>query len=208
VDAYSTAGFFRDPIRSPMLQRHTLSAVETIFHELLHNTIWRASGDVFNESLATFVGRTAAAEFLLAEFGEDSGWGELAEAYYADIDATNAFLFELYNELDAYYAGPLSKEEKTAGREAVYQAGRDRFISEVQPTLNFPDVFAGYAELPTNNAWMRSHYRYNLDLVVFEQVFTVLGGDWPAVLEVFRAAGHSAGDPFDYLRDWLAEQGD
>ncbi|MBU0616650.1 MAG: aminopeptidase [Planctomycetes bacterium] len=207
VDAYSTAGFFKDPIRSPMLQRHTLSAVETIFHELLHNTIWQPGEPVFNESLATFVGRTAAAEFLLAEFGQDSGWGEVAEAYYGDTDAVNTFLLELYDGLAAYYAGPLSAEEKAAGREAVYQAGRDRFVDEVLPTLNYPDVFAGYANLPTNNAWMRANYRYHLDLAVLEEVFTVSGGDWPAVLDLFRAAARSSENPFDYLRNWLAEHG-
>jgi predicted aminopeptidase len=207
VDAYSTAGFFKDPIRSPMLKRHTLSAVETIFHELLHNTIWRSGAPAFNESLATFVGRTVAPEFLLAEFGQDSGWGEVAAAYYADSDAVNAFLLELYDELDAYYAGPLSAEEKIAGREAVYQAGRERFVEVVLPALNYPDVFAGYANLPTNNAWMRANYRYHLDLPVFEEIFMALGGDWLAALDVFRAAGRSSDDPFDYLRDWLARQG-
>ena len=207
VDAYSTGGFFKDPIRSPMLRRHTLSVVETIFHELLHNTIWRTSGDVFNESLATFVGRTAAAEFLVAEFGLDSGWGEVAEAYYADSDAVSTFLLELYDELAAYYAGPLSAAEKITGREAVYQAGRDRFVDEVVSTLNYPDVFGGYANLPTNNAWLRSNYRYHLDLAVFEGIFAALGEDWPAVLDVFRAA-RSSEDSFAYLRDWLADRDD
>jgi predicted aminopeptidase len=206
VDAYSTAGFFNDPIRSPMLRRHTLSAVETIFHELLHNTIWRPGAPVFNESLATFVGRTAAVEFLLAEFGQDSGWGELGAAYYGDCDTIDVFLLELYDELAVYYAGPLSSEEKIAGREAVYQAARERFVDQVLPTMNYPDVFAGYAALPTNNAWMRANYRYHLDLDVFEQVFTVLGGDWASVLDVYRAAASSADDPFEYLHNWLTEQ--
>jgi predicted aminopeptidase len=208
VDAYSTVGFFKDPIRSPMLRRNTLSAVEVIFHELLHNTIWRAGAEVFNESLATFVGRTAAVEFLLAEFGEDSGWGAVGVAYYGDSDAVNEFLLRLYDELAAYYARPLSAEEKIAGREAVYQAGRDRFVNEVLPTLYYPEVFGAYAELPTNNAWMRANYRYHVDLAVFEDVFAALGGDWPAALEVFRSAARSASDPFDYLRNWLAERGD
>lgn len=208
VDAYSTVGFFRDPIRSRMLRRHTLSAVETIFHELLHNTIWRPGTPVFNESLATFVGRTAAVEFLLAEFGQDSGWGQVGAAYYGDSDAVDAFLLALYDELAVYYAGPLSSAEQIAGREQVYQAGRDRFVDAVLPTLNYPDAFGGYAELPTNNAWMRANYRYHLDLALFEQVFTALGGDWSAALDVFRSAASATGDSFDYLREWLAERGD
>ncbi len=208
LDAYSTLGVFADPVRSTMLRRGTLSLVDTIIHELLHNTVWRANETVFNESLATFVGRTGAVEFLRAEYGDDSGWPELAETYYADTDAVNAFLFELFNDLEAYYAQPLSSEEKIAGREAVYQAGRDRFVDEVSPELNYPDVFAGYSDLPTNNAWMLGNYRYNLDLTVFEAVYAALGQSWPAALEVFQAAARAPGDPFEHLRDWLAERSD
>jgi predicted aminopeptidase len=191
-----------------MLRRGTLSLAETIIHELLHNTIWRASETVFNESLATFVGRTGAVQFLRAEFGADSGWPEVATAYYADTDAVNGFLFELYRDLEAYYAQPLSAEELIAGREAVYQAERDRFVEDVLPTLSYPDSLGGYAELPTNNAWMLGHYRYNLDLTVFEAVYILLDQDWAAALEVFQAAAGSAGDPFEYLRNWLAQHGE
>jgi predicted aminopeptidase len=206
VDAYSTLGLFADPVRSTMLRRNTLSLADTVIHELTHNTIWRPNETVFNESLATFVGRTGAVQFLQAEFGDDSGWAEVAAAYYADTDAVNALLFELYHDLEAYYAQPGSSQEKIAGREAVYQAARDRFVNEVLPTLNYPDVFAGYADLPTNNAWMLGHYRYNLDLEVFEAVYAAVGEKWSAALSVFRAAANSPGNPFDYLRNWLAQR--
>jgi len=206
LDAYSTLGLFADPVRSSMLQRDTLSLVDTIIHELLHNTVWRGSETVFNESLATFVGRRGAAEFLRAEYGDGSGWPELAEAYYADTDAVNAFLFELYDDLEAYYAQPLNPEEKIAGRASVYQAAREHFVDEVLPTLNYPDIFAGYADLPTNNAWMLGNYRYNLDLTVFEAVYGAVNENWPAALEVFRAAANAPGDPFEHLRSWLAQR--
>ena len=207
VDAYSTGGFFKDPIRSPMLSRHTLSAVDTIFHELLHNTIWRVGSPTFNESLATFVGRTAAPLFLVDELGEESGWGDVARDYYADIATVDDFLMDLYETLAEYYAGTSSSDEKIAGREAVYQAARDRFSDEILPTLNYPDIFAGYAELATNNAWVRANYRYHLNLDVFNEIFIVLDRDWTAALEVFRSAAEDAGDPFEFLMQWLDENG-
>lgn len=205
LDAYSTLGIFDDPVRSTMLQRDILSLTETVIHELLHNTIWRASNTVFNESLATFVGRQGAVEFLRAEFGEDSGLPAVATAFYADTDAVNAFLMQLYAELEEYYAQPLSAEEKIAGRDAVFQAGRDRFVAEVQPKLNYPDVFAGYADLPVNNAWMLANYRYNLDLDVFAAVYAANAKDWAATLDLYRAAAAASDDPFTYLRDWLSQ---
>jgi predicted aminopeptidase len=213
LDAYSTLGVFADPVRSPMLNRHELSLAETIIHELLHNTIYRGGDTTFNESLATFIGRQGAEDFLLVHFGDASGWPALARNYYADVDTTSAFLLQLYNDLAAYYAQtttpdgqPLTSDAKIAGREAVYQAARERFVSEVEPTLNYPATFAGYANLPTNNAWMLGNYRYNYDLSSFEAVYTANGGDWATTLEVFRAAADSSGDPFQYLRDWVTSR--
>lgn len=205
LDAYSTLGFFDDPVRSTMLRRDVLSLSETIIHELLHNTIYRPNDTVFNESLATFVGRQGAVEFVRAQFGDNSGLPAIAVAFYADTDVVNAFLLDLYADLAAYYAQDLSAEQKVAGREAVYQAGRDRFVAAVQPTLNYPESFAGYANLPTNNAWMLAHYRYNLDLDVFADVYATTGSDWSAALDVYRAAAQGSDDPFTYLRGWLQQ---
>ena len=47
-------------------------------------------------------------------------------------------------------------------------------------------------------------YRYNLDLVAFEAVYAAVDADWPAALDVFRAAAAAQEDPFAYLRSWLA----
>jgi predicted aminopeptidase len=206
LDAYSTLGVFADPVRSTMLRRGTLSLAETIIHELLHNTVWRANDTVFNESLATFVGRQGAVEFLTAEFGVESGWPQTAVAFYADTDAVNAFLMQLYAELAAFYGQEISSDEKIAGRDAVFQAGRDRFVTEIQPALYFPDSFSFYTQLPTNNAWMLANYRYNMNLDVFANVYTTTGRDWAATLDVFRAAATGADNPLDYLQSWLAGQ--
>jgi predicted aminopeptidase len=205
VDAYSTLGLFEDPVRSTMLRRNRVSLAETIIHELLHNTVWRTGDTTFNESLATFVGRQGAMEFLEEEYGDEADWPVLAVELYADTDAVNAFLLELYSDLEAHYTRPLTAEAKINGREAVYQAARDRFAEELLPTLVHPDWFDSYADLPTNNAWMLGHHRYNLDLAVFEAVYAAVDGDWPAALSVFHAVANAPKDPFDYLRNWLAE---
>ncbi len=204
LDAYSTLGIFDDPVRSAMLQRDVISLSETVIHELLHNTVYSANNTSFNESLATFVGRQGAVEFLRTEYGPDSELPSVAIAFYADTDAVNTFLMQLYANLQDYYAQPLSRAEKIAGREAVFQVGRDQFAADVQPTLHYPGVFVNYANFPTSNAWMLINYRYNLDLDVFAAVYAATDHDWAAALDVYRAAAAASGDPFDYLRNWVA----
>jgi predicted aminopeptidase len=206
LDTYSTLGILENPVRAAMLHRGTLSLSDTVIHELLHNTVWRANATSFNESLATFVGRQGAINFLEAKYGAASGWGQFARDYYADGDKVNTFLFQFYNDLATYYSQTtLSSADKIAGRETIFQAARDRFTNVVQPTLVNGNSYSYYGQFPTSNAWVLANYRYNLDLSVFADVYAANGGDWSKTIAVFRAAAEAAGDPYDYLRTWLTE---
>jgi len=207
VDAYSTLGVFADPVRSPMLERSVSSLADTILHELLHNTVWRNGDTEFNESLATFVGRTGGLQFLTAKFGANAPIVSGTEAFYEDLAAVNVFLLELFADLEAYYARPLLSEDKIAGRESVFQAGRDRYKNSVNPGLNDPELFSGLDRLPSNNAWLLGNYRYNLDLELFEAVFDSAGGSWPETLAAFSQAAAAPGDAKDFLRNWLNDRG-
>ena len=201
-DAYSTLGILADPVRSPMLERGEVSLADTIIHELLHNTVWRANDIAFNETMASFVGQQGAAEFL-SQRPDGEALADAARAAYADQEKINAFLVSLFDELTVYYASDATTDEKVAGRDAVYEAGRRRFREAIQPTLSNPPAYEYYANLPTNNAWLLGFARYSYDLSLFERVYAATGEDWPATLAAFRSAARSAGDPYTALREWL-----
>jgi len=203
IDAYSGLGYFPSVVLSPMLERSEISLAETVFHELLHSTIWRPNDVTFNESLATFVGRTAAIEYLADRYPEQTELVQYAIEEFEDVDRFSDFILTFFNELDSFYSSDLPSEAKIAGREALYRASRDRFAAEIQPLMNHPDRYEWGRDLPTNNAWLLGIRRYNLDLVVFQDVFTATGKDWPASLQLFRAAAGER-DPYTYLRTWLA----
>ena len=69
VGAWSTLGFFNDPILSNMLERSPGALAELIIHEMTHATLYVKDGVDFNENLATFVGEQGALEFLEAQYG-------------------------------------------------------------------------------------------------------------------------------------------
>jgi len=198
TDAYSTLGWFPDPVHSRALNRSDGSLAETVFHECAHNTVFAPGQPAFNESLATFVGRLGARLFF-EQRGEEGGQivAEL-ERDYADQQRITAWVLELIGTLTQYYAQDLTYEEKVSGREAVFQAARDRFLAEVQPLLNNPR-YAWWAEIPTNNAFVLVHRRYNLDLAVFAETYERCGGDMRAFLDTLRAAA-ARPDAFAYLR--------
>lgn len=207
IDAYSGLGFYPNPILSPMLERSDVNLVDTVIHELLHATIWRPNDTSFNESLATFYGRAGAMEFFRVMYPDDAEFIQAAEADFEDVDRYAEFALELFLELDAFYSSSLSREEKIAGRAAVYAAGRDRFLSDVLPLMNVPENYAWVEEgFPVNNAWMLGIRRYNLDLGLFEEVFEEVDRDWAQAKLVFAAAAGSA-DPYAFLRDWRSRKG-
>ena len=206
VDAYSTMNAIPNPVRSAMLRRSEFSLVETVLHEMLHDTVWKVNATTFNESLATFVGRTGAVAYFRDRFPDEPELVETAMARNEDTDRYNDFLFELHWELDAFYRSDRTRAEKIAGREEIVQGARDRFAQEVQPLMHFPENYDWVERLPANNAWLLGNYRYNLDLDVFGEVYEAVGGDWPAALDVFRQASR-ADDPFAFLRAWVASAG-
>ena len=72
VSAWSTLGWFRDPILSNMTKRSKGQLAELIIHELTHATIYLKSNVDFNENLASVCGEQGAIRFLQSTYGIDS----------------------------------------------------------------------------------------------------------------------------------------
>lgn len=90
VSAWSTLGFFNDPILSSMTERDPGSLAELILHELTHGTLFVKNSLEYNENLADFVGEYGAVRFLAARYGQNS-------AEYRDYVASKTF-FERYDD--------------------------------------------------------------------------------------------------------------
>lgn len=62
-DAFSTLGWFNDPLLSTVLKRDKLSIVNTVIHEIVHNTIWIKNNAAFNETMANAIANIGTIEF-------------------------------------------------------------------------------------------------------------------------------------------------
>lgn len=72
VAAWSTLGYFRDPILSGMLSRQVGRLANLIIHEMTHSTLFVKDSHEFNENLANFVGDYGAVQFLAQKYGANS----------------------------------------------------------------------------------------------------------------------------------------
>ncbi len=199
--AFSTLGWFNDPILSTALQTDEVEVVTTVLHELSHQHLWVPGEGAFNESFANFVGRVAAMRFFCTREGggPDSVKCRRAEARWRDFQRFSDFLDPFVAELRALYADPdLSFEQKVEQREAVFSGALQRFDDEVAPELE-AFTFAGFRNTPLNNATLLSRVRYYNRLRDFDAFLAGHGGDLNAALDDLKARAGSVDDPFTLL---------
>lgn len=195
--AFSTLGWFNDPLLNTMLRYDDVSLANTVIHELLHNTIYIPSRISFNESFANFVGERGAIEFFCNRDGEDSARCVAARNAWADNLTYAAFLSGLVSELEALYGREdIDRATKLARRERIFAAARTRFTTDVEPRL-LTRLFRGFATRPLNNATLIGTRLYYDRLAVFEAVYRHYGQDFRnALAAILRAARARPEDPY------------
>ena len=103
VSAWSTLGWFNDPILSSMLVRKEGDLANLIIHELTHGTLYVKDDVDYNENLASFVGDYGAIRFLTQKFGQNSP----QLAYYmndkVDDDIFNNYMLSGAKKLDTLF---------------------------------------------------------------------------------------------------------
>ena len=223
TSAFSTLGWFSDPVLSTIVRYDEIELVATIIHELSHNHLFVPGQVRFNESYATWVGRVGAAEFFCSlDAGAGAraeGWGEVgdgageggaanvrtldlcgqARARWEDMQRFSVFLDDLVAELEAVYAdSTLGRGGKLGRREEIFLAHRDRFRTRVQPSFRAL-TFASFASTPLNNATLLSRMRYYHRLPDFAALQRRHKGSLPAAIEFIRAGVEGADDPFSLL---------
>ena len=195
VAAFSTLGWFPDPIMSTTLRLDSLGLVETVIHEITHSTYFPTGQADFNESFANFVGHHGAIQFF-CDAVRDENACERARWRWDDQRVFGRFFHSILEPLREVYASDLPDEAKRAAKRAVFEEAVRRFDAEYRPQLR-----AGrYGAMnPDNldNAWMISRLLYYTRLDDFERVYASHGALVPSVAALMREA--AAGDPWEAL---------
>jgi predicted aminopeptidase len=199
--AFSTLGWFNDPILSTMLRADDVEVVETVLHELSHRYLFVSGHVGFNESFATFVGRAGAAQFFCTREGggPDTLKCRRAQARWRDYQRFSVFIDEMMEELNAIYDDArLQYDEKISQRGGVFDRSIVHFDADV--ALTFESVtFRGFRNTPLNNATLLARVRYYHRLPDFAALLDARGGDLAAVLEELKRNADTVEDPFEML---------
>lgn len=201
-DAFSTLGFFNDPLLNTTLRGDSLGLANTVIHELTHNTFYASGQAPFNESFAMFVGARGAAAFFRSR-GQAAAAAKL-DAEWEDDKLLARFWATVIKSLDSAYAAHAdSKPARIAARDTVYLRARARLISEIAPA--FRTINPRYAErVPLDNASLLARRVYASDLDVFDQVYAREGRDLKRTIgRVIALAKSHPEAPFAAIRQWV-----
>lgn len=185
VGAYSTLGYFDDPILSSMLLYPDVTIMDTIIHELVHQTVWVKGSVSFNESLANFVGNQGTLAYLAWRYGSDAPEYQHYVDLRADGGVFREYMHALVERLQALYAQPLSRAEKIEHREQIFAEAKANY-PQVLPRMKTTAYQGYFTHRTLNNAVLLSFRRYHRGTAFFDQILAAYHGDVRQMLSYFK----------------------
>jgi len=152
VAAYSSLGWFPDPVFPSMLKRPRYQVIELFFHELTHRTIWLNESTEINENLAEFIAGKATIDFLKAR--NETNQLDQYSRYISDKKNYGNWLKNLEDELAKLYE--TSSLDDAAKIKAKYEIIEKYF--QIRPKAEEVDF---YGEIKNwNNARILASHVY------------------------------------------------
>jgi predicted aminopeptidase len=172
--AFSTLGWFNDPLLSTALERDSVELAATVFHEIAHNTLYVKSATPFNESFAQLVGYRSAEAF----FGErgDTVRAQLAADRWHDEMTLADYYSALVARLDSVYQQHPDSATLEAGRREAGAWARAQLEGPVGSRLRTYRI-GRLSQRPINNAQLIGATIYRTHLDWFQRWYEQHGRD-------------------------------
>jgi len=205
VGAYSTLGWFKDPILPGMLQWRDDQLVETVLHEMAHATLWVAGSVDFNESFASFVGEKAMYQWLIDRHGLEGDVTRLVNMRRQDSNTWRDLLAGLYMDLDRIFSSPtLTDEEKLEMKAQLISSLPNRVRAA---NLSNADPYIELAEQETwNNARLAQFRTYNSNNSEFEALFLLNNSNISDFIDHVQQITTDAPEPFEAIAEAINVQ--
>src|SRR6202050_1575555 len=193
--AFSSLGFFGDPLLTNLLKLDRVELAGVLIHELFHRTYYLASDAMFDESAANYVGSAGAVAFFAATDGESAPSTNAARGILeSDLKFARFMLQEQARLLDIYTAKP-PKAELDRRREAAFAAIKADYAA-LEPSLSGLERF-DLDKQPLNNAVFVNYLIYFHQLDNFAALQRMNRGDLRATIaQIISIAKAHPDDPF------------
>jgi predicted aminopeptidase len=172
--AYSTLGWFDDPVLSTFIKHSETDLAELIFHELAHRRLFLAGDATFNESFATATARAGVQRWLRAK-----GKTEAEKRYDAECKRENAFVglvLKTRSALKDLYQTGRPPETMRKRKALILQELKSQLLALHEEDPEHSGL-ARWAERPINNANLAAIAVYYRQVPVFERLLKNNDGD-------------------------------
>ncbi len=195
VPAYSTIGWFADPLLNTFIHYPEPELARLLFHELSHQVVYVKDDTVFNESFATVVEQAGVARWL-AVHGNAADRERYLELQRFRTDFRK-LVVATREELAALYAGDFPPEQKRRLKAAAFAALQREYLQRKLDWGGFAGYDRWFAQ-PLGNAHLAAVAIYTQQVPAFQALLDEAGGDLPRfyaavkVLAALPAAERSA----------------
>jgi len=204
VDAFSTLGWFKDPLYSYMRNYSPERLANLIIHELVHATVFIKGQINFNEELAEFIGREGSRLYMETRYGLDSD--EYRQMLISEADSQSFILFiqELIAQLEILYSqnAVLNEEEILSQKEQIISEAQERFNTEYESRFS-GDNYRGFSTLTINNAYLELFRLYYTSDSFYDDVYERSGRNLPAFIAAAKTITTRGGTPRAQLENAL-----
>jgi predicted aminopeptidase len=176
VPAFSTLGYFNDPVLSTFVRYPDPEIARLIFHELAHQVAYVKDDTVFNESFAVAVEEEGVERWLAAQ--HDPALTEQFASSRRHREGFRELVERTRGRLAALYASSASEEAKRAGKAAAFEAMRAEYAAFKREWNEAAGYDAWFAQGPTN-ASLASVTLYSSKVSAFRALLAAEGGDLP-----------------------------
>jgi predicted aminopeptidase len=183
VTAYSTLGWFRDPVLNTIIRRPVPEIAGLVFHELAHQQLYVGGDSAYSESFAMAVELEGVRRWLKATGAE----GEYA-AYEAQAQRREEFMslvLKHRDRLEALYESGVSENDKRIGKAQIFAELREEYEQLKTTRWNGYGGYDGWFRQKLNNAHLVSLGMYHRHVPAFRALLARHGGDLRAF---YRAA--------------------
>jgi predicted aminopeptidase len=180
VPAYSTLGYFDDPILSTFVRWPEAELARLVFHELAHQIVYVKDDSEFNESFAAAVEEAGVERWLIHE-GNPQLDAQFARAQRQRVEFRD-FVRATRERLKAVYASGAPEDVQRAEKVAAFAAMKvayDRARTGDSGMTGYDRWFAGYANQGPNNASLTSVALYTTQLPAFRALLAQEGDSLP-----------------------------
>jgi len=173
VPAYSTLGWFDDPLLNTMLRWNDDHLIDTLFHELAHQRLYLPGDTAFNESYATFVGEEG-----LRQWRAMRGLPPEAPLFALRENGFVALLQDSRERLRAAYEQAGDEAAKRLAKAAAFERLQQDYAA-LRASWGGWGGYDRFFATPMNNAKLLPFALYHQHVAAFASLFAREGRDWP-----------------------------